>query len=300
MINAKDVWIMEMEKRRYHVSLSYNPSPLMLGVLNVYQIGDCACSSDYEMPPHRQWCYEISCVVEGEGVFQRNGKDYEVTPGTLFVLSKEDMHYFRSSASRPLRHLFLGFTFNKNHPDYPKYAAVADFFENPGEPLAGDLYGTHKTLSAALSEAYSPQDLTPELCGAYLLQVILNTYRSFRESPRVQYTELITLDKTNPLIYEMIRYIDQNLTCINALQEMSKTLGYSYSYLSRLFSSTMGYTLRQYYNQRRFEKAVELLREPYTLAYVAEQLGFADTANFCRAFKKQYKISPGEYRRRNH
>ena len=75
--------------------------------------------------------------------------------------------------------------------------------------------------------------------------------------------------------------------------------GYSYSYLSRLFSSTMGSTLRQYYNQRRFEKAVELLREPRTLADIAEQLGFADTANFCRAFKKQYKISPGEYRRRN-
>ena len=80
---------------------------------------------------------------------------------------------------------------------------------------------------------------------------------------------------------------------------MGQTLGYSYSYLSRLFSSTMGSTLRQYYNQRRFEKAVELLREPRTLADISEQLGFADTANFCRAFKKQYKISPGEYRRRN-
>ena len=289
----------EIDKKRYHVHMTYYHSPLMLNVLNIYQISDLASSSDYEVHPHRQWCYEISCVVEGEGVFQRNGKDYPVSPGKLFILSKEDMHSIRSSASRPLRYLCLGFTFNKNHPDYPKYAAVADFFENPAEPIADDLYNTYESLSAALSEVYSPQELSTELCGAYLLQVILNTYRSFCQTPRVRYTDLITLDKTNPLIYEMIRYIDHNLTSITALQQMGEALGYSYSYLSRLFSSTMGSTLRQYYNRRRFEKAVEMLREPRTLADIAEQLGFADTANFCRAFKKQYKISPGEYRRRN-
>lgn len=290
---------MDMEKKRYHVQMSYYQSPLMLNVLNVYQLSDLACSSDYAMVPHHQWCYEISCIVEGEGVFQRNGKDYAVSPGKLFVLSKGDMHSIRSSANRPLRFLCMGFTFNKSHPDYPKYAAVAEFFDNPGEPIADDLYGIYDSLSAALSEVYSPQEFTTELCGAYLLQVILNAYRSFRESPRVHYTDLITLNKTNPLIYEMIRYIDQNLTSLNTLQDMGKTLGYSYSYLSRLFSSTMGSTLRQHYNQRRFEKAIELLREPRTLADIANQLGFADTANFCRAFKKKYRISPGEYRRRN-
>ncbi|MBR2406730.1 MAG: helix-turn-helix transcriptional regulator [Clostridia bacterium] len=288
-----------MDKTRYRVMIKFPTTPLLLNVLNIYQLGETACSSDYEVLPHRQWCHEITYIADGEGVFQRNGQEYAVSAGQVVALSQDDMHYIRSSRTRPLRFINLGFAFNKNHADYPKFAAIAEFFDNLEHPVANDLCGINEALAAALSEAYTPQELSQEMLSTYLLQVLMGTYRSFRESPRVEYTDLLTFDSTNPLIYEMICYIDQNLTSITALQEMGQALGYSYSYLSRLFSSTMGSTLRQYYNQRRFEKAVELLREPRTLADISEQLGFADTANFCRAFKKQYKISPGEYRRRN-
>ncbi len=288
-----------VEKKRYHVDVTYMPSPLMLNLLNLYQISDLACSYDYEVLPHRQWCYEITFVIEGEGVFRRNDAEYAVSPGKLFVVSKDDTHYIRSSKLRPLRYISVGFTFNKNHTDYPKYAAVADFFDNAEEPIADDLYNTYELLSAALSEISSPQTLSEEMVANYLLLVIVNAYRSFHSSRRTRHTDLVTPQNTNPLIYEMIRYIDEHLTSMTVLQEMSHALGYSYSYLSRLFSGTMGSTLRQYYNERRFEKARELLAEPRPLADVAEQLGFTDTANFCRAFKKQYQVSPGEYRRRN-
>lgn len=291
--------VVSMEKKRYHVDMAFMPSPLMLNVLNVYQISDLACSYDYEVASHRQWCYEISYVVAGEGVFQRNGCDYTVEPGKLFVLGKEDMHYVRSSKVRPLRYISVGFTFNKNHADYAKYAPIAEFFDAVEEPITDDLYNTYELLSAALSEIASPQMLSEEMVGSYLRLVIVNTYRSFHSSGRRRYTDLVKPNNTNPLIYEMIRYIDEHLTSMTALQEMGEALGYSYSYLSRLFSDTMGSTLRQYYTERRFEKARELLREPRPLADIAEKLGFADTANFCRAFKKQYKISPGEYRRKN-
>lgn len=295
----KQRMVIGMEKKRYHVAVDFMPSPLMLNMLNVYQISDLACSYDYEVTPHRQWCYEISYVVEGEGTFQRNGRDYTVSPGKLFILGKEDVHYVRSSKVRPLRYISVGFTFNKNHADYPKYAPIAEFFDRAEEPMTDDLYNTYELLSAALSEISSPQTLSEEMVGSYLQLVIVNTYRSFHSSGRRRHTDLVTPSNTNPLIYEMIRYIDEHLTSMTALQQMGEALGYSYSYLSRLFSDTMGSTLRQYYTERRFEKACALLREPRPLADIAEKLGFSDAANFCRAFKKQYKISPGEYRRRN-
>lgn len=286
-----------MNKKRYHIHITHK-SPLMLNALNVYQISELACSSDYEVLPHRQWCYEIACVVEGNGVFRRNDKDYEVSAGKLFVLSKEDLHSLRSSKSHPLRFTCLGFTFNKNHADYPKYTAIADFFENPAEPVADDLHRTADVLSAALSEAYSSAEQWQEMMYTYLLQVIIGTYRSFHQTSLICHKDLVSADTTNPVIYEMTRYVDQNLTSMKSLQEMAKELGYSYSYLSRLFSATMGSTLREYSTQRRFEKALQLLREPYTLAEIAQQLGFSDAANFSRAFKKQYHLSPGEYRRK--
>ncbi len=287
------------QKKRYHVNMGFFNSPLMLEVVNVYQISDLACSYDYEVPDHRQICHEISCVTEGEGVFRRNGKEYSLSPGMLFLVRKEDIHYIRSSKTNPLRYLCLGFTFNRNHPSFEQYEKPASFFDQLAQPVAKDLYNVHELLSAAISELTYAGELSTGMLFTYVLQAIITTYRSFQKEPPRRHTDLICYDRTNPLIYEMIRYIDENVTTEKGLGEMGRHLGYSYSYLSHLFSSTMGTTLRQYYAQRRFEKAAQLLKEGYSLARLAEKMGFADTASFCKAFKKHYKTSPGEYRRRN-
>jgi len=98
------------------------------------------------------------------------------------------------------------------------------------------------------------------------------------------------------LVYEMMRYIDDHVTDMGALSDMAEKLGYNYSYLSRLFSAAMGTTPKQYYDRQRFERAVQMLQEGKRLSRIAEKLGFADAATFCKAFKRFYNVSPGQYR----
>lgn len=286
---------MELSKKRYHVNIMPNP-PLNLGIINVFQISDLACALDYEVPLHRQNCYEISYIVDGEGVFRCGDIEHRVHEGDLHLATVGDLHYIKSSRHAPLRYICLGFTFNKAHSDYPKYAAMAEFFETPEKRLSKDHYKINNLLTGALREISGPGFLSEEMLSAFLLQTLISTYRSFREETGGHRLELDDHRSLNPLVYEMLRYIDDHVTDMGALSDMAEKLGYNYSYLSRLFSAAMGTTPKQYYDRQRFERAVQMLQEGKRLSRIAEKLGFADAATFCKAFKRFYNVSPGQYR----
>jgi AraC-like DNA-binding protein len=56
-------------------------------------------------------------------------------------------------------------------------------------------------------------------------------------------------------------------------------------------------SFRQLLTECRTDKAKKLLDESsLTVAVIAEQLGYGDTANFCRAFKREAGLSPSAYR----
>lgn len=287
---------MDPKKKRYHVDVTFMYSPLQLGLLDIFQISDLACYSDYECLEHKQLCCEISYIVSGEGIFTRNGKEYKVTPKMLFLVSKNDMHYIRSSKSNPIRYICLGFNFNESHPDYNKFVDICSFFENLKDPIATDLYDIYSPLSLAISEISTPQFLSMELFKTYVIQVIISTYRSFHNQPYIRYSNIVPNSNVNPLVYEITNYIDTNLTKIDKLTDISQSLGYSYGYLSKVFSKTMDTTIKGYYTQRRFEKAAEMLNDEFSIAAISEKLNFADVQSFCKAFKQFYNVPPGEYR----
>ena len=287
---------MEHINRRDEQTVNFRPS-LSLGVLNLFQISERTCAAEHEIPLHRQSCHELTCIVEGEGLFRNNDVDCPVRAGQLHLAAAEETHYIRASSRSELRFVCVGFTFNKEHADYPKYAAIDAFFSTPDRHICDDRYTTRRRLSEALGELDGTRVLGEEMLQLTLLQVLICAYRSFDRGIAEGGT---TADRSRmvSLLNEMTRYIDEHIGEGAVLSDMARVLGYNYSYLSRRFSSVMGMTLKQYYDQSRFERAAELLIQNERLAVIAEQTGFADTAAFCKAFKRYYRVSPGEYRKR--
>ena len=129
---------------------------------------------------------------------------------------------------------------------------------------------------------------------SYVRQIIIQTYRNFT-SVNKQKINLIDINDTNPLLYEITHYIDTNLTSIKKLSDIADVFDYSYAYLSRTFSQTMGISIRDYYTQRRLEKAAEMLTEQIAISAVSEKLQFADVPSFSKAFKAYYHVTPKKY-----
>jgi len=281
-------------KKRYHRDANYEAAPITLKLFSVYQICDLACASDHVVRIHHQICHEISYIVSGEGVFIRNGQSYEVRPGMLFLVNDDDVHSVRSSKDSPLRFMCLGFAFHKDHPDFEKYKPVEVFFNTLQNPIETDRNNLFNLFTLALDEVSATDALSAEMLEAYVRQIVIQTYRNYNTASKPKATP-IDINDTNPLIYDIAHYIDSHLMSIKKLSDIADVFDYSYAYLSRTFSQTMGISIRDYYSQRRLEMAAKMLREQIGISVVSEKLQFADVPSFCKAFKAYYQVTPKKY-----
>jgi AraC-like DNA-binding protein len=81
-----------------------------------------------------------------------------------------------------------------------------------------------------------------------------------------------------------------------SLAALAGLAGISRFQLLRSFVRQTGLTPHAYSRQRRLGLAKPLLRGKTPLAMIAQDLGFADQSHFTRAFKRQFGVTPGQYR----
>ena len=64
-----------------------------------------------------------------------------------------------------------------------------------------------------------------------------------------------------------------------------------------LFKSVYGLPVYEYYQKKRMQQAAILLAEDQlSIKQIGQKLGYSNIGNFALAFKKQYLMSPQEYR----
>ncbi len=103
-------------------------------------------------------------------------------------------------------------------------------------------------------------------------------------------------ERDNDVIQYALTYIRSHLETVS-LESLSDYLGLSPVYISRLFKEKTGSSFSDFYQQERFNKATEMLRNPdITIVQIASALGYTNSTNFSRAFKSSCGESPTEYR----
>ena len=85
------------------------------------------------------------------------------------------------------------------------------------------------------------------------------------------------------------------------IADIAASLGYSESYLYRIIKEHLSMTLNEYILKYRLKVAVDLMYHQSDLKIyeIAEQVGFSDYKYFRKLFKKQFFLSPREFRARN-
>ena len=84
-----------------------------------------------------------------------------------------------------------------------------------------------------------------------------------------------------------------------SIEQLSKSLGYHRTHLSKLFKQTVGLSPMQYLMQLRLERAKTLLDSKWTVEQIASSVGFSDPLHFSKQFRRKYGLSPSAYRKRN-
>jgi len=86
------------------------------------------------------------------------------------------------------------------------------------------------------------------------------------------------------------------------VDDISSELATNRTYLSKLIKHSFRTGFRDFVNKTRLEKAQEIMSrtnsENLNLLAVSEQVGFRNYGTFNSAFKKEYGMTPGEWKRR--
>lgn len=172
--------------------------------------------------------------------------------------------------------------------------------EEPYQPIGYHLLRTDGTKCEFLGDMFRRGVLETEKKKAGWEMVVLsNTVQLLVELRRAITEQNITLLKEEKpdLLVRIMAYIEEKLSEKITLEETAKHFFVSKSTITHTFNKRMGTSFYHCVTQRRLIAAKSMILEGQTLEEISVKVGFSDYSAFYRAFKKEYGISPKQFRR---
>lgn len=129
---------------------------------------------------------------------------------------------------------------------------------------------------------------------ATIIEAELSFSRAVAEVQRV----LPPAPAPDPRALPLIRMLDAHPEL--SLDALARKLGYSHQVMSRLFSSAVGMSMRDYQNWLKQRRVYDVLYTRRSITQVAYLAGFADSPQFTRTFQRWYGQTPSNARDPKH
>jgi len=103
----------------------------------------------------------------------------------------------------------------------------------------------------------------------------------------------------DPRLIDIFNFIKENLENDLSNKVLANVANVSEDYVGQYFKMLTGINPQDYIEYQRMEKAVDLLRtSKKSIRDIGKEVGYKDTAYFCRRFKMMFGIPAGKMRRR--
>ena len=99
----------------------------------------------------------------------------------------------------------------------------------------------------------------------------------------------------SPLVSDLLQYINEHLAEHLALDTLASTFFISKYNLCRKFKQETGFTIVEYINNSRIQRACSILRQERQLANLASRVGFPSQSHFIHTFRRYTGVTPREY-----
>ena len=282
-------------KYDYHLNNSYFQAPLAFGGVQIVQIGRMFCKSDTVIQEHvHSDLFELTLVTGGKGLIATNSVATKVSKGDIYLSFPFDTHKIESDPHDPLKFDFCAFRLSDTALD-EKFQHVRNTHADETKRVFQD-ERIQELIVDAILEINAHRLFSKELLASVFNQVLIYTLRAFENGLQ----EPSARHKTHReiLCYSLMQYIDSHVFSMRALSELETMYDYSYGYLSSLFKAVTNQSLAEYYRKKRLHAAALLvLEKKLSITQISEKFEYSSPYAFSKAFKKEYGVSPKDYRK---
>ncbi|MGG1516665.1 AraC family transcriptional regulator [Paenibacillus oryzisoli] len=255
---------------------------------------------EWKMPP--DWQFErvnrypfFWLVTEGTMNVTYDNRVYALEPGSLLCAEAYLPLQVQGTSERPIAFLSIGYEADLLG------TSLASWLQLPIHHALVDSTGLQQIWRKLIHQF--DYQLTLERGSAEVLeqlQVFSLQYAWLNQLLRQLPLQLAAASSMKDArVDEACRYIEAHLREELSTASIAASVHLSPNYLRTLFQQDLRLSPVDYVRHRRLRKAQEmLLSGSAPVSIIGEQVGYTDPAEFSRIFKKQFQLSPQQYRQK--
>lgn len=255
---------------------------------------------------HRHDFIEIVYIWEGSGVHLINDLPLAVQKGDVLFFNLGDTHSYIPEEQMGIYNCLINPEFfgqelinSNNALDILTLTTFKDFERQlvdiqPKVAFIGkEMLEIEELLNSMYAEFRRKEDGYKEILSSYMTIFLIKLFRKFKKNHG---EEVSALGRLTP---DIISFIEQNYNQKLSLKELARENCYTPSYFSQMFKECFGKTFTDYLQDRRIEKALELLRnDDLSIEQVGFEVGYTDKKQFYKSFRERIGVTPGDYKKR--
>lgn len=271
----------------------------LVTVQHLVTIEHLTMDADFHFPEETHDFYEFVYVESGQILCRADGITTRLGKNDFFLVSPDTLHSYHVEDARTASILLVCFKSKSNmlslingkHYLDEDTAHLAESILT--EAKAAFVYPFDEKLTLNAQPRLGSQQLIENYIEEMLIKLIQEvTYK--KDDIQIAAD---TTDIRCSIAEELKKILSANLNSRLSLEDISRQLLYSKTYLNDVFKEYTGSTIMHYYQELKLREAKQQLKNRESIAYIAEQLCFESPQYFAKVFKKWTGQTPSEYKK---
>lgn len=279
----------------------------ILNVSKIYTMYYYEFQSDYDIEGEALDFWQLIYIDKGSCIITSENREFPMEVGNIFFHRPGTYRKISGNGTDNFNVLILSFACSSKAMDILPYECVQ---------VSANLKSTLQKIIRECRNAFylpiidkgileiqaKPTTLigSRQLIKIYLEELLIMIMRKEYKKSEADILSLLTtkdLDQNN-LAGSIESYLLENLDKKLTIAAVCKAFNYNKTYICTNFKKATGYSIIDYLNRAKIEKAKDMIREDnYSISEISESLGFSSPGYFSKIFKKVTGLSPLEYKR---
>ncbi len=263
----------------------------------------CSIPLDFTtVPAHWHNDMEIIYIKKGRGTITVDLVPFQVSKGDIIVVPPGQLHTIEQFSDYSMEYENIIFKLSMLMAPQGDIC-TEDFFQplKHGKLLPDTRYTKESPLYPDLSICLDRIDvICQDFSPGYQLAVKGQLFSFFYALSKSLHSEMNHKNnKSLDRLKGLLKYVETNYQEKISIADAARICSFSQSHFMKFFKTSIGMPFTDYLNDYRITMASRLLiSSSETVANIAVETGFENLSYFNRVFKRKYRCTPTEFRRR--